>query len=180
MPWAHLTRGRTNQYDTIINFQTSYFSGSEYVFGLFTEAGQVLGTVGLHPRAPLNPRSLEVGFWCNSRHTGHGWITLAVRILAALSFHRFGCDRFQVMHDEANLASQRVVERCGFVYEGTLRNAMMEASEELRSGGYQGSGRNRLYSLVPADLASLEWFDEVTANTLLIDGLGFEQPLRPA
>lgn len=177
MPWAHQPVTPEGQYDLVARFQSEYWAGREYVFGTFGEGGEVLGGCGLHPRTALNPRALEVGYWCHSAHSNRGWTTLAARVLTALAFDRLGCDRVQVIYDEANAASGRVVEKCGFAYEGTLRNATSEAPGDLRAGGFLGTGRHRLYALTPGDLAALDWVADVREHVTLYDALGGAQRL---
>ncbi len=172
MPWSHAPSTREGDYDLIARFQSNYWSGREYVCGVFSEAGELLGGCGLHPRTALNPAALEVGYWCHSEHAGRGYTTLAVKMLAVLAFDRFACDRLQVMHDEANVASQRVVEKCGFVYEGTMRNATAAVTPELRAGGYLGTAKHRLYGITPEDFARFGWVGEVRAAMTYVDALG--------
>lgn len=176
MPWAHQPITREDEYQIVARFQADYWAGREYVLGAFSEEAEVLGGVGAHPRIALNPRALEVGYWCQSAHAGRGWTTLAVRVLAVLAFDRFACDRLQVMHDEANVASRRVVEKCGFVYEGTLRNVVAAVPEAVRAGGYLGTGRNRLYALTSDDLPHRDWLPAVREHLTLYDALGGAHP----
>jgi RimJ/RimL family protein N-acetyltransferase len=154
-----------------------YWAGREIVFGMFSEKGEVLGGLGLHPRTALNPRALEVGYWCHTGHAGKGWTTLAVRMAAVVVFECFECDRFQVSHDETNLPSQRVVEKCGFTYEGTARKIVAAADSELYAGGYRGVGRQRVYALTNDDVAQLAWFEPMRAKLTLVDALGGERHL---
>ena len=172
MPWAHVPPTREAEHALVTRFLGDYFGGREHVFGCFGAGGEVLGGAGLHPRAPLNPKSLEVGYWTHSREAGKGVATLATRVLVALAFDRFGCDRFQVMHDEANVGSRRVVEKCGFVYEGTLRKTTAAVSPELRASGYLGTTDCRMYSLLAEDLPRLEWLPAVRAATTVVDLYG--------
>ncbi len=172
MPWCHAPSTREQDFDLVARFQASYWSGREYVYGVFSEEGALLGGCGLHPRTALNPAALEVGYWCHSEHAGRGYTTLAVKVLAVLAFDRFACDRLQVMHDEANVASQRVVEKCGFVYEGTMRNATAAVTPEVRAGGYLGTGRHRLYGITPEEFSALGWVGEVRAAVTYFDAFG--------
>lgn len=172
MPWAHFPITREGQYAVIARFQSDYWAGREYVFGLFDEAGEVIGGAGLHPRTALNPRALEIGYWCRSSRAGQGWATLASRLLLALAFEHLGSDRVQIMHDEANTASRRIVEKCGFVFEGILRNAMASPTPLQLVGGYQGTGRHRSYALVPDDLPALPWLPALRAALTVEDALG--------
>jgi|SRR5687767_761172 len=173
MPWAHAPVTRELEYRLIAGFQADYWAGTQYVMGMFSESGEVIGGIGLHPRVPLNPKGLEVGYWCRTAHAGRGWTTLAVRMMVSLVFDWLGCDRFQVTHDEANLGSRRVVEKCGFAYEGTARRITAKVTDEaILAGGYRGTGRQRVYAITPDDLQQLEWLPSIRRNLVLIDALG--------
>ncbi len=177
MPWAHKPATRAEEYALLAKFNSDYHAGREYILGIFGADGEVLGGTGLHPRVPLNPDALEVGYWSHTAHAGRGNVTLAVRVLVALAFQRLGCTRFQVMHDVANARSQRIVERCGFVYEGTLRNYAFPVTDELRAGGFEGTAHTRMYGLCREDLPGLPWLDDVRASTTVYDALGAPHPL---
>src|SRR5262249_30995512 len=146
------------------------------LMGIFSPRGEILGGVGLHPRTALNPHALEVGYWCRTSCAGKGVTTLAVRTLVALAFDHLACDRLQVTHDEANVPSRRVVEKCGFVYEGTLRNAIAAVDNSLVEQGYAGTHRTRLYALVPEDLPSLPWLSELRARVRVENALAVASP----
>jgi RimJ/RimL family protein N-acetyltransferase len=174
MPWAHQPLSREGEYDIIARFQAEYWAGRDYTFGMFSEGGEILGGLGLHARIPLNPRALEVGYWCHSAHAGRGWTTLAVKMAVSLVFDGFRCDRLQVMHDEANAASRAIVEKCGFQYEGTSRKIVGEVSDEVHAGGYLGTERHRVYAITDDDLPRLSWLPEIRSSLVLIDALGGE------
>jgi ribosomal-protein-serine acetyltransferase len=176
LPWAHQPVTRAGQFEVVRRFHADYWAGRDHVMGIFSEAGEVLGGVGLHPRIPLNPKGLEVGYWGHSAHAGHGHVTLAVRMLVALAFDHFDCDRLQVMHDEANEASRRVIEKCGFLSEGTMRNVTVAPTAELLAGGFRASARNRMYALCPEDLAALPWLAELRRHLEIFDAFGARRP----
>ena len=172
LPWAHLPVSRAAQFEVLCLFIADYWAGRDLAMGIFSERGDVLGGVGLHPRIPLNPSALEVGYWGHSAGAGRGNVTRAVRMLVALAFDRFGCDRLQVMHDEANAASRRVIEKCGFAFEGTMRNITVAPTPALVAGGLRVTGRTRMYALCPEDLASLPWLADVRAGLEVFDAFG--------
>ncbi|MFO0630039.1 MAG: GNAT family protein [Polyangiales bacterium] len=176
MPWAHQTTTREEEYAILSRFQEGFWAGREYLFGMFAENGAILGGAGLHPRVPLNPRGLEVGYWCHAAHQRQGWTTLAVRMLTVLAFDHFGCDRLQLLHASSNLASRGVAEKCGFQLEGELRGLAARATPALRAGGYVGDGLHRMYALLPEDLAGLPWLDAVRAGLTRTDALGGLHP----
>jgi RimJ/RimL family protein N-acetyltransferase len=171
MPWAHVPVTREVQYAHVVKSQAEYHAGRDFGFGMFSTTGEVIGGLGLHPRVPLNPRGLDVGYWCHTAHAGRGWTTLAVRMATVLAFDRFDCDRLQVSHDEANVASGRVVDKCGFTFEGLVSNILAAVPDDLKAGGYRGTRRHRLYALLPQDLPRLDWIAGVRAAMTIDDAL---------
>ncbi len=171
MPWAQKDNSPRAQLERLKSVEADYRAGRELVMGLFDgRTGAFLSSIGLHPRVPLNPSGLEVGYFTPSAHAGQGWATLGTRIAVAYAFEHLGCDRLQVMHDEANAASRRVIEKCGFRFEGVMRNMVARPTPELVAGGYRGTALSRMYSLVPEDRASLAWYaplrDALTVHNL--------------
>ena len=83
--------------------------------------GEVLGGVGLHNLEEWST-SAEVGYWLGREHRGRGYATEAVNALLTTGFTRLGLHRIEARVFPRNLASRAVVRRCGFRYEGRLRD----------------------------------------------------------
>jgi RimJ/RimL family protein N-acetyltransferase len=172
MTWSHTPQTREGEFDVVRRFSTDYWAGREYIMGVFSPAAGIVGGVGLHPRTPLNPKALEVGYWCHSAHAGQGIATLATKMLSVLVFDYFACNRFQVQHDQANPASGRVVEKCGFAFEGKIRNGAAVATPELIENGYAGTGHMRMYGMLPSDFSTLPWVDDIRGGLRVYNALG--------
>lgn len=82
---------------------------------------RLLGGVGLH-HFEEGGSAAEVGYWIGREHRGHGYASEAVDLLVRTGFTRLGLHRIEARVFPANLASRRVAERCGFHYEGRLRD----------------------------------------------------------
>jgi RimJ/RimL family protein N-acetyltransferase len=159
MLWAHFEQSALVQLERLKGVEADYWAGRSLAMGLFgAEGGEFLVGIGLEARVPLNPNGLEVGYWTATAHAGRGMGTLAVRIAIAYALEHLGCSRLQVLHDDTNEASRRIIEKCGFVFEGTLRNAVAPPTPELRQAGYRGTGKERIYALLPEDRARLDWY----------------------
>jgi RimJ/RimL family protein N-acetyltransferase len=164
MPWAHGDNSAVAQLERLKRVEADYVAGRELSMALFDETSdELLVCLGLHPRVPLNPRGLEVGYWTRSGKAKRGFATLATRMITAYAFELLECDRVQVMHDDANVASRRVIEKCGFRFEGTLRNVAARPEPALVAGGFRHSGLHRMYALVPEDRPSLAWYAPLLA-----------------
>ncbi|MEJ7733714.1 MAG: GNAT family protein [Polyangiaceae bacterium] len=179
MPWAHGDVSLKTQLARLKLAEAAYWSGRELLLVLCDAAsGEHLSYVGLHPRTALNPAALEVGYWTPTAHVGKGLCTLATRLAVAYAFEWLGSDRVQVMHDELNEASRRVVDKCGFHFEGVLRNGTGAVDAAIVAGGYHASRRTRLYALLPEDRAALGWYAPLLEQMTVFDQVGQPAP-RP-
>jgi len=66
-------------------------------------------------------RSAALGYCLDDAAWGHGYATEAVRALLQWAFDTLDLNRVQAETDTRNVASARVLEKNGFVREGTLR-----------------------------------------------------------
>ena len=66
-------------------------------------------------------RSASLGYCFDDAAWGHGYATEATDVLLRWAFDHLDLNRVQAETDTRNLASARVLEKLGFVREGTLR-----------------------------------------------------------
>ena len=66
-------------------------------------------------------RTATMGYCLLQEAWGHGYATEAARELLRWAFDHFDLNRVQSEADTRNIASRRVLEKLGFVLEGTLR-----------------------------------------------------------
>ena len=81
----------------------------------------LVGSSGLH-RIDWGVPKFEIGYWCRTGMTGRGYVTEAVRGIAAFAFDVLGAQRVEIRCDPLNRPSARVAELAGFRLEGELRN----------------------------------------------------------
>lgn len=91
--------------------------------------GRILGHIGL-AFVDLRMRSAGVGYWVLPEARGQGVARRALAVCTRWAFERAGLHRLDLGHAVGHEISCRVAERCGFVYEGTLRDAMFAAGRE--------------------------------------------------
>jgi RimJ/RimL family protein N-acetyltransferase len=178
MPWSHAEQTPKSHLARLRENEAEYWRGEDMVMGLFGSDGRMRTMVGLHPRVPLNPAGLEIGYWAPTAYAGQGWTTFAVKLMVVYAFDKLGADRVQVSCDEANAASRRVIEKCGFELEGTLRNVTPAATPELVAGGFAGTQRSLLFALVPESFAKLSWVEETRASMTYVNLAGYELRAR--
>jgi RimJ/RimL family protein N-acetyltransferase len=81
-------------------------------------------------------RSASMGYCLDDAAWGHGYATEAARALLQWAFDTLDLNRVQAETDTRNAASARVLEKLGFVREGTLREDCMVNGEVSDSWVY--------------------------------------------
>lgn len=64
----------------------------------------------------------EIEYALGSKFHRKGYATEAVKLILDFSFNKVNFHKVQVCHKEINIASRGVIRKCGFTYEGTLRD----------------------------------------------------------
>ena len=82
---------------------------------------ELLGSIALSSVERVHGRAM-VSFWVAPEARGKGVATQALWLLVGWTFGSLGLVRLELFIEPENAASQRVVERCGFVREGLLRS----------------------------------------------------------
>jgi ribosomal-protein-alanine N-acetyltransferase len=81
-------------------------------------------------------RSVSMGYCLDDAAWGHGYATEAARALLQWAFDTLNLNRVQAETDTRNAASARVLEKLGFVREGTLREDCVVNGEVSNSWVY--------------------------------------------
>ena len=136
MPWAQV-EPTVEESEAVVRRQLARFIAREdLVFQIYrrnadSSAGQLLGGTGLH-RFDWKVRRFEIGYWIRSSAQGQGYVSEAVRALAAMAFESLKARRVEIRMDSDNLRSRAVAERCGFELEGVLRRDALSPLGEPR------------------------------------------------
>jgi RimJ/RimL family protein N-acetyltransferase len=102
-------------------------SGAEIHLMMLDRArGKIVGAIGLF-HADWDVRSAEAGYGVRSDERGRGYATEALVAASRWALTQGGIQRVWLTANVDNLASVRVAEKAGFVREGTLRRAGLEA-----------------------------------------------------
>ena len=71
-------------------------------------------------------KAAEIGYWLGEPFWGRGIVTDAVRAVVPVAFGTFDIARIQAGIFSENPASARVLEKCGFVREAVLKDAVFK------------------------------------------------------
>ncbi len=93
---------------------------------------RVIGSLGLHNDKWRNlPDARMFGYVLAQDSWGHGYMSEAVSRAMHYGFLDAGMRLLSVSHYTFNDRSRRVIEKCGFVYEGTLRQTFLRFDGEI-------------------------------------------------
>ncbi|MGH2453956.1 MAG: GNAT family N-acetyltransferase [bacterium] len=101
-------------------------------------SGKVIGSIRMGEVHPVHARA-DIGYSLGRRYWNQGLTTEAVRAVLRFGFEEVGLNRIYAVCHVANAASERVMQKVGMTYEGTLRQVA------LIKGGYED---RKLYAIL--------------------------------
>lgn len=120
MPWAQTLPSLAQTSDNLREALAQMATDRDYRLLLFTHAGDLVGSSGLHQVDWRIPKA-ELGYWAHQRFVGQGLISEAVAAITAYAHHEMGLRRVEIIVSDRNVRSWRVAERNGYVQEALLR-----------------------------------------------------------
>jgi RimJ/RimL family protein N-acetyltransferase len=116
---------------TIVNAQ-------EYVKGCMSQKGEhqkpmkwqirnkdglIVGSIALHNQYGKGSHKDEIGYWIGKSYRNKGLMAEAINIFTAFVMENYGLIRLEATIFDFNVSSQKMIEKCNFRYEGTLKKA---------------------------------------------------------
>lgn len=105
--------------------------------------GAAVGGIGCMLGEGVYQRSAQFGYWLGEAHWGRGIMTAAVKLVVPYAMKRFHLVRLESPVFEWNLASMRVLEKCGFGREALLKASVSKDGELIDSVLYGLVDRTR-------------------------------------
>ena len=99
----------------------------------------MIGQVKVYPdenRGQYSARNSAklINYALSEAYWGKGYMTEAVRRVVKYAFEEMGTEVLTAFHFPDNMRSKRVLEKCGFQYEGTLEPGIKNYDGELYPG----------------------------------------------
>lgn len=88
--------------------------------------GVACGGIGIHPQEDIQRKNAELGYWLGEPFWGQGIISKAIPKMVEYGFSNFDITRIFARPFGSNLASQRVLEKCGFTLEATFKQTLFK------------------------------------------------------
>ena len=95
--------------------------------------GRVAGGIGLHFAHDVHRLTVELGYWLGEPFWGGGIMSHAVCAMVGYGFQTLPIERIEAYVYANNPASLRVLEKCGFSFEGRLRRNVFKDGQLLDS-----------------------------------------------
>lgn len=96
-----------------------------------TADGKVAGSIGAFRQGNIHRQTAELGYYIAEEYWGKGIMTEAVKLLCEYIFSHTDIIRIYAEPFAHNIGSQRVLEKAGFQYEGTLRANAVKNGEVM-------------------------------------------------
>lgn len=109
--------------------------GHDLNLAIRNRSGALVGVVGFHGKNTIPPQAHrdEIGYWIARPLWGKGIMSAAIPVLVEYGRSVRGISRFEAPVYSGNIASQKVLLKCGFREEGTMRKAYFK-NGEFRDG----------------------------------------------
>ena len=101
-----------------------------HVFAIVV-GGEAVGGIGIHPKSGIERKNAELGYWIGEPFWGQGIVSAAVAQMLKYGFETFDIIRIFARPFEHNLASKRVLQKAGFLFEARLEKTLFKQGEYL-------------------------------------------------
>ena len=103
--------------------------GKDGVFRAIVVDGRFVGNISVEQKSDVYRKDVEIGYLLLTEFWSQGIMTEAVRLICDIVFDELDILRNTGLVYAPNIASQRVLEKNGFVREGLQRNAVYKDGE---------------------------------------------------
>lgn len=138
--WCHSDFSHDDAERFILATRLNWVKSQAYGFGVFSrDSDSLVGMVAINELYhTFNMAS--IGYWIADDYQGKGYGAAAVNALVEFCFAQLKLTRIEIVCDPDNQPSQRLIERCGGVFEARAKNRFI----------YQGRPKEGLvYSILP-------------------------------
>lgn len=116
LPWAEQIVAPGIEENFIRSMLMAHIQGTQRLF-FIAQNDVIIGAVDLH-NINQNVRKAEIGYWLSAHVSGQGIMTTVLQFFNAYAFNTLGLNKLMLQVDVANLASNRVAEKCGYQFIG--------------------------------------------------------------
>lgn len=93
--------------------------------------GEAIGGIGVHPQQDVQCKNAELGYWLAEPFWNKGIVSKAIPQIVDYGFKTFDINRIYARPYGTNVASQKVLEKCGFILEARFEKTFYKNNEYL-------------------------------------------------
>lgn len=87
---------------------------------------ELCGVIGLIPLKDVYCKTAEIGYWLGEDYWSKGIATVALKLLTNYGLNTLGLVRLHTGVYEHNIASMKVLEKCGYTKDGVFKKAVIK------------------------------------------------------
>jgi len=91
--------------------------------------GGAVGSIGVFPQADIHAKNAEMGYWLAEPFWGQGIMTEAIKQMVKYGFDTFDISRIYARPFGTNAASQKVLQKAGFILEARFSGVLYKNGE---------------------------------------------------
>lgn len=146
LDWCHPNYSKDESSFWVLSREHNWTYGLEYNFAIIeTATNKLLGTCTLN-NILKKDKLANLGYWVRFSELGKGICTTAARQVLLFGLQTLNLNRIEIIAALPNIASQKVAENIGGVYEGILRNRVTVEDKIYDA---------KLYSVTKSDLKTV-------------------------
>jgi RimJ/RimL family protein N-acetyltransferase len=88
--------------------------------------GEAVGGIGVHPQDDIHRLNAELGYWLAESFWNQGIISKAIQQIIPFAFNTYTIQRLFARPFGSNKASQRVLEKNGFILEAHIKSSLIK------------------------------------------------------
>jgi len=111
------------------NFLAKFTNQDPVTFFGIEYEGEHVGNISLVPGQDIYRKSAEIGYFIGESYWNKGIVTTAVNLITEYGFKNLGIIRIHTGVFEYNIASMRVLEKCGFIKEAVFRKSVFKQNK---------------------------------------------------
>lgn len=117
--WEKNTKCVEDTLKYLFEIQEEFEKKKKLSYGIYFE-DQLIGLITIFNISETN-KSGVIGYWLSSKFINKGFMSEAVKIVEKNFFEKQKFNRLSITCDIENIASKKVILKCGYIQEGCLR-----------------------------------------------------------
>ncbi len=108
---------------------TAEKEGKSGIWRVIYVDGRLAGNISIEQKSDVYRKDAEIGYCLLTEYWSRGIATEAAKRICRIAFAELDIIRITGLYYEPNTGSRRVLEKAGFSYEGTMKNAVVKDSK---------------------------------------------------